>query len=111
MNNQELNTALYQKMFSEQEIYRCWLLALPPAEILNHVYEFTLREDILLSMENNDLSDQQAKALLNSPAPLSDVYKDFEKRETNHMENIWNTVECRADTLLKQKKQKTQQER
>lgn len=35
MTNEELNTALYEKMFSEQETYRAWLLAQPPEEILN----------------------------------------------------------------------------
>ena len=39
MTNEELNTALYEKMFAEQETYRSWLLSLPPEEILNHAYE------------------------------------------------------------------------
>ena len=30
MTNEELNTALYEKMFAEQETYRSWLLSLPP---------------------------------------------------------------------------------
>ena len=76
MNNEQLNTALYEKMFEEQEKYRGWLLSQPPEEILNHTYEYTVREDILMSLENNDLSDEQAAALLKSPSPLGeDVYK------------------------------------
>ena len=50
MTNEELNTDLYEKMFSEQETYRAWLLAQPPEEILNHTYEYTVREDILMSL-------------------------------------------------------------
>ncbi len=46
MTNAELNTALYQKMFAEQETYREWLLSQPSEEILNHTYEYTVREDI-----------------------------------------------------------------
>lgn len=30
MTSEELNTALYQKMFAEQETYRGWLLTQPP---------------------------------------------------------------------------------
>lgn len=45
MTNEELNTALYEKMFGEQETYRAWLLAQAPEEILNHTYEYTVRED------------------------------------------------------------------
>lgn len=102
MTNEKLNTALYHKMFAEQEKYRAWLLSLPPEEILNHAYEYTTREDILLSLEYNDLHDKQANALLKSPCPLADVFKDFEKRETDHMSDIWDTVECRANVMIKQ---------
>lgn len=64
MTNAELNTALYQKMFAEQEAFRNKLLAMTPQEILDHAYEYTSREDILLAMENNDLSNRQAKSAL-----------------------------------------------
>ena len=40
MNNQELNTALYEKLFAEQEKFKGWLLTQPPSEILNHAYEY-----------------------------------------------------------------------
>ena len=40
MTNEELNTALYKKVFAEQEKYREWLLSQPPDEILNHCYEY-----------------------------------------------------------------------
>ena len=46
MTNAELNKVLYQKMFAEQETYREWLLSQPSEEILNHTYEYTVREDI-----------------------------------------------------------------
>lgn len=100
MTNEELNTALYKKMFSEQEKYRDWLLSQPPTNILNHTYEYTMREDILLFLEYNDLSGKQCKALLKSPCPLDDVFKDFEKRETDHMDTIKDTIECRANAVI-----------
>ena len=59
MTNEELNTALYKKAFAEQEQYREWLLSQPPNEILNHCYEYTVREDIVLALEEYDLSDKQ----------------------------------------------------
>ncbi len=111
MTNEELNTRLYQKMFTEQEKYRDWLLTLTPKEILEHGYEYIMREDILLSLEYHDLPDAQAKALLKSPSPLADVFKDWEKKETDHMEDIWQTVEDRAKEAVKKEAQKEQKER
>ena len=100
MTNEQWNTTLYKQMFTEQEQFRDWLLAQPPQEILNHAYEYVMREDILLSLEHNDLTDAQAVALLSSPAPLADVYKTFDKMESSHMEEIWSCVEHRADKTL-----------
>lgn len=64
MTNEELNTALYKKVFAEQEKYREWLLSQPPNEILNHCYEYTVREDIVLALEEYDLSDIYAMSVL-----------------------------------------------
>ena len=100
MTNEQWNTTLYKQMFAEQEQFRSWLLTQPPQEILNHAYEYVMREDILLSLEYNDLTDAQAAALLSSPAPLADVYKTFDKMESSHMEEIWSCVEHRADKTL-----------
>ena len=95
MTNEELNTALYKKVFAEREKYREWLLSQPPNEILNHCYEYTVREDIVLALEEYDLSDKQCKALLKSPNPLADVFRDFEKRETDHMD--YGLIICQAN--------------
>ncbi len=46
MTNEERDTALYQKMFAEQESFRDWLKGQPPEEILNHAYEYTIRKRI-----------------------------------------------------------------
>lgn len=100
MTNEERNTALYKKLFAEQEVFRDWLKSQSPEEILNHAYEYTIREDILLSLEYHDLSDAQADALMKSTSPLADVFRDFEKRETDHMETIWDCLESRADAIL-----------
>ena len=100
MTNEQWNTTLYKQMFAEQERFRSWLLTQPPREVLNHAYEYIVREDILLSLEYNDLTDAQAAALLSSPAPLADVYKTFDKMESSHMEEIWSCVEHRADKTL-----------
>ena len=102
MNQAKLNTQLYQKMFAEQKLYRAGLLLLPPSEILNHAYEYVCRENILLSLEYNDLSSRQALALLNSPTPLADVFKKLENTGGSiQMDCIWNTVEARANEVVR----------
>ena len=45
---------------------RDWLKSQPPEEILHHTYEYTVREDIVMAMEELELTDAQAQALLES---------------------------------------------
>lgn len=89
---------------AEQEKFRDWLKGQPPEEVLNHAYEYTIREDILMSLEYHNLSDAQADALMKFPSPLADVFRDFEKRETDHMDVIWDCLESRADMLLEEQR-------
>ena len=88
MTNEELNTRLYEKIFAEQEQFRDWLLSQPPAEILNHAYEYTVREDILMSLEYHNLEDSQARALLKSDKPLKQIFERWENQETSYMDGI-----------------------
>ena len=101
MTNEELNTALYQKVFAEQEKFRGWLLSQPPDEILNYCYEYTVREDIVLALEEFDLSNKQCRALLKSPSPLADVYADFEKSEFGYRDHDRNIIESRANAVVR----------
>lgn len=97
MTNEELNMKLYDKLADEQKTFKEWLLTQPPEEILNHAYEFTIRQDVVYAMEYLDVSDEQAKALLASPDALSGIYEDFADLENNHMDNIRDCIESRAD--------------
>ena len=105
MNTNNLNTALYEKMATEQEKYRDWLKSQPPEEILHHTYEYTVREDIVMAMEELELTDAQAQALLESSSPLADVYRYFEKLETGHMDVIRDSIENRADDVCRAKEE------
>ena len=102
MTNIMLNTQLYQKMYAEQEQDKAYLLTLPPAQILDHASEYICRENILMAMENNDLNNARAKALLKSSTPLADIYNKYASWEHGRQqEEIWNAVEARAGEVLR----------
>ena len=108
MANLDLLTKLYQRMSAEQVRYRDWLLGQPPGEILNHAAEYTVREDIVREMSALELPEAQAKALLKSKTPLADVYKEWNKTETHHMEDLRDVIENRADAVIRAEKEKGQ---
>ncbi len=101
MNERDYCSELYDKMKAEQDKYREWLLSQSPSEILDHTYEYTMREDIVMAMEELELTRKQAKALLKSPCPLADVFEEFKDRETEHMDTIRDSIETRANEVIK----------
>ena len=107
MNKEKLQQELLDKMAAEQERFRDGLLGLTPEEALNHAFEFTTRQDIMMAMEVIELSAPQVAALLESPAPLADIFKDFRDTVTGQMECVCGCIEGRAETLLNAKREAT----
>ena len=100
MNTETLQVQLHQKMCAEQDTFRKWLLVQPPESIIEHAHEYIIREDILVSMEYNELTAEQATALMMSPFPLADVFHTWNKTETGYMGDIWETIESRANEVI-----------
>lgn len=109
MTDAELNTALYKKMFAEQEQFKDWLLTQPPEKILDRSHEYSVREDFLLALEYDDLTRGQAAALLACPTPLDDLFHTYESAETHHMEEVWSCLESLAE--YRKAEQAVQEER
>ena len=94
--NKALQQSLYDKLSREQDKYRDWLKGQPPEEILHHSYEYTVREDILMSMEELTLSEAETRALLLSPSPMAILYDKFSDLETGYMDTIRDSIEDTA---------------
>lgn len=101
MTTAEKNHALYEIMCAEQDNFRKQLKSLPPEGILSHAYEYTVREDIVLAMEDAELTDAQADVLLAMDKPLSAVYNEFSNRDTSYMDILADCITERADTELR----------
>ncbi len=99
MNNAQLLSALQAKMAAEQEKFQDWLLTQSPEEILNHTFEYSTREDIVLLMDDIRLSNDDLKILLSSPTPLADVYKILSNTDTGLLDTIQACMEVRAGRM------------
>ena len=102
MDWEDLNAQLYEKMVAEQKAYREQLMLLPPEKILDSAAEYAVREDIILTMEDADLTPRQCRALLKSDSPLADIYAKIGKRDnSDYMEMMADAMECRANEIIR----------
>ena len=63
-----------------------------------------------MELEVLELTDAQAAALLRSRTPLADVYKAWQQTETNHMSDVRDVIEARANAVIQAEKEKGQRE-
>lgn len=113
---EELNEELYKKARAEFEAYRNSLLAMSPEQILEHAYDYAIREDIVLALEYFDLHARQAQALLKADNVLDAVLEKWEGWKNNYMESIQEAIESKANEMsraeyLKEVRQRKARER
>ena len=94
MKQEEMNTQLYEKLAAEQTKYRDWLMGQPPEEILNHAYEYAVREDILAAAELMDIPQAQAAALLAVPSPMEAIYGEWTEQKSPGLDPM---LDCISD--------------
>ena len=91
------NVLLYKKAEAEQKAYREALKQMSPEDIINNAYEYATREDILLSLETNDLPDAKARALLSIKNLMDALYQTHENEVSEHMNELWSCIEDYAE--------------
>ena len=96
---EELNEELYKKARAEFEAHKNSLLAMSPEQILEHAYDYAIREDIVLALEYFDLHARQAQALLKADNVLDAVLEKWEGWKNNYMESIQEAIECKANEI------------
>lgn len=104
MTNEELNTAVLDKMSDEFREFSEWLMCLPRREIFNHAFEYTVKQDILYAMENSTMTDEECRALLSAESPLSDIYGHYCKLETGYMDDIRYSADRVSHMIISREK-------
>lgn len=102
--NRDFVAELLTKMEAEQEEYRAMLLQLSPAELLDRAFEYTWREEILMSVDAGYLSSKQANALRKLKNPLDACYQEWKKADCDYLDSLRSSITGRADAAIREQK-------
>lgn len=97
----ELNNALYKRMSHEYDVFIDKLKHMTPDEIIRASYEKVFKEDILLIVENGELSLSDIRALLNETNPLEGCYQNWLDEDISYMDELRTSVENHARNIIK----------
>ena len=100
-----LKEQLIEKMEAEFEHFHSWLLEQPPEEILGLAYDYLTKQDILMNLEDTDLSPAQIETMLRSPCPLEDVLRDcFHIDQADYNYTLKVLIDQRADMEMEKQR-------
>ena len=102
MSKESLRELLYQKASKEQEVYVEHIKRLPPELIIEKAYEKVMRDDILMTFEDDYLSDKQVAELIKLDYPLSACYEEWMDTDYSHMEMLRDTIDDYTQRLVKE---------
>ena len=108
MSKETLRELLYEKASKEQDAFVEYLKTLPPEQIIDKAYEKVMRDDILMSFEDDYLSDKQVAELIKLDYPLSACYDEWMDTDVSHMEMLRDTIDSYAKRLVEENKEQKQ---
>ena len=103
-----INQQLYEKASQEYQSFIGELKQMSPEKIIEKSYEKVFKEDICLSLENNDLPTPKAKALLALRYPLDELYHEWLNTDSTYMDLLQDCIENRARSALMEMSEKTE---
>ena len=112
MSKESLRELLYQKASKEQEVYVEHIKRLPPELIIEKAYEKVMLDDILMTFEDDYLSDKQIAELIKLDYPLLACYNEWMDTDYSHMEMLRDTIDDYTKRLVEEnEKQKDKKRR
>ena len=108
MSNENLRELLYEKASKEQNAFIEHLKTLPPEQIIDKAYEKVMRDDILMTFEDDYLSDKQIAELIKLDYPLSACYDEWMDTDASHMELLRDTIDEYTKQLVEEDEQQKQ---
>ncbi len=98
-SHDELSAMLQERADGEQRDYVELLKKMPTEKIIECAYEKSVRDDILISLKNDVLTEAQTKALLMLPCPIASCYQAWLDGDADYMSEIHSCVESFADGI------------
>lgn len=91
---------LYEKLNNEYSVFYDNLKTMSGEEVIQHCYENIFKEDLLLCINNVDLTDEEFNKLLNVNNLLDYFYQEWLNNDYSYMDMLRDTVQESASSIF-----------
>ena len=92
----ELTTRLYETASHEFDVFLRSMKAQTTEYIIDHAYELSVKQDMVMLLEEHNFPPQELEILAALEHPLDVIYSDWLQRDDSRMEDLGNTFEHHA---------------
>lgn len=104
MTKDQLESALYERMFAENEAFLADMRTKPVDEVVSRANEIARRDNFLmLFVEETSLNQQQLEVLMEFDHPLSVLYKDSRHRNTGEWDYLQGCMKSFSNDILRKR--------
>lgn len=107
MTDKNYNELLFKKVTQEHKELVEELEKLPANEALSRAYEKVIKEDLVCSIGDSNLTQNEARALLHLSHPLDALYSEWLHNDYSYNDILRDTIKDRATSAVREMKNQT----
>jgi hypothetical protein len=104
MTDKNYNELLRKRVLQENREFNEELEKLPAHEALSRAYEKVIKEDLVCSISEGNLTNTEARALLRLKHPLDDLYSEWLHNDMSYNDMLRATIKDRATSAVREMK-------
>ena len=107
MTDKNYNELLRKRVLQENREFNEELEKLPTHEALSRAYEKVIKEDLVCSIGDGNLTQNEARALLRLSHPLDALYSEWLHNDYSYNDILRDTIKDRATSAVREMKNQT----
>ena len=107
----DYNELLYEKVQAEYDAFIEELKQMTPEQVIDKAYQKVIKENMVIAIQDMELTPSEAKALCREKYPLDRMYQEWLDTDVSGMQMLKDSIDDTAKQAVKEMKEKQKESR
>ena len=107
----DYNELLYEKVQAEYDAFIEELKRMTPEQVIDKAYQKVIKENMVMAIQDMELTPSEAKALCREKYPLDRMYQEWLDTDVSGMQMLKDSIDDTAKQAVKEMKEKKRESR